>query len=141
MKRLIFCLIMAISISCGCACAEGGVHLQVIGETDLYEDQQYKLLIRDRAMEYIAMHGLSDAEGLEQHLNSINTDFDRHFPIRVERGIFPCHGGEYDVVRISIGRAEGRNWWGLIYPGPTIPEGDVIYYSAIVNWLMALIGK
>lgn len=128
-------------MTCGCCCAECGLHLQVIGETDLYEDQQYKLLIRDMALEYIAMHGAADTEGLEEHLNRLNTDFDRYSPIRVERGVFPCYGSEYDVLRISIGRAEGRNWWGLLYPGRTVPEGDVIYYSAIVNWLMGLICK
>ena len=140
LKRLLCCVILTLMLIPGGAAAEAPVRLHVIGETDLYEDQQYKLLVRDWTLEYIREHGPDDTAGLSEYLNSRNTDFGRYSPIRVERGLFPYSTGKHDAIRVHIGRAEGRNWWGLLYPEQSGLDGETIYYSAIVDWFLSLIG-
>lgn len=150
MKKLLSCLIMMIFVFCGCANAEGMLRIHIIGETDLYEDQQYKLQVREWVLDYLDNYGADDISALEDHLNSTAQVFGMPRNIRAERGIFPypeSHlsdtvypAGSYDALRIYIGAAEGRNWWGVMYPEHSGIGDDVIYYSAIVNWLMSLFG-
>lgn len=150
MKKLLSCLVLMIFVFCGCANAGEVMRIHVIGETDLYEDQQYKLLVRDWALEYIGEHGPDNTAALEEHLNSMAAEYRHPQNIRTEHGVFPypeSHigsaiypAGNYDALRIYIGAAEGRNWWGVLYPEESGIGDDVIYYSVIVNWLMSLFG-
>ena len=148
MKKLICFLIMAALLLADAACAAEGLRLHVIGRTDLYEDQQFKLQIRDAALEYISENGADDISALEGELNRFASQMHADTNIRVQRGVcsypesisdgttYPA--GEYDAVRIYIGNGEGRNWWGMLFPERLGPEEDIIYYSAIVDWFMRL---
>ena len=129
MKLLVCCLMAAIFIMSGSAQAEEARYLQVIGETDWQSDQTYKLTVRDWALEAAA----SSTEELQDTLNDRAEAAGRPRNITVDTGI-------NDLVRVRIGRAEGRNWWGLLYPEEAGLDGDVIYYSAIVDWLLAFFG-
>lgn len=149
-KKLLSCLILMIFAFCGGANAAEVTRIHVVGKTDMYSDQQYKLLVRDWALDYIENHGYDDIASLEAHLNSMAATFGQSQNIRAERGIFPYSkshkggivypAGDYDALRIYIGAAEGRNWWGVLYPEESGIGDDVIYYSAIVNWIMSLFG-
>lgn len=150
MKKLLSCLMLAIFMCCGSACAGGSLRVHVIGATDLYCDQQYKLTVRDWALEYIDEYGPDDIHAIEGYLNEMAASVGREKNIKAERGIFPYPEtvsggrtypyGDYDALRIYIGAAAGRNWWGMLYPEHSGLDEDVIYYSAIVNWLMRLLG-
>ena len=129
MKLLVCCLMAAIFIMSGSAQAEEARYLQVIGETDWQSDQTYKLTVRDWALEAAA----SGTDELQDTLNDRAEAAGRPRNITVDTGI-------NDLVRVRIGRAEGRNWWGLLYPEEAGLDGDVIYYSAIVDWLLAFFG-
>lgn len=144
MKKIAICVILAIFCMIDIACAGGMVRLHVIGETDWQTDQAYKMMVRDWALE------LCGAEDIEDALNDRAEEMGMPRNITVEKGTFPypaseCAGnqypaGEYEAIRVRIGRAEGRNWWGMLYPDEAGYTEDTIYYSAIVDWLLSLFG-
>lgn len=146
MKKLICCLIAAILCTSGCAQAEETLRLHVIGETDWETDQAYKLMVRDWALMYLG----NGTDSLEEALNDRAVESGRPRNITVETGVFPYPeseyagqkypAGDYAAIRIRIGKAEGRNWWGMLYPEQAGLYGDVIYYSAIVDWLLSVFG-
>lgn len=129
MKMLVCCLLAAIFIMSGSAQGEGARYLQVIGETDWESDQAYKLIVRDWALEAV----LCGAEDMQAALNDRAEAAGRPRNITVDNGL-------NDRVRVRIGKAEGRNWFGLLYPEEAGMDGEVIYYSAIVDWLLAFFG-
>ena len=140
MKKLAICVILAIFCVCNIASAGGMVRLHVIGETDWQTDQAYKLTVRDWALEACG------AEDMEKALNDRAEEMGMPRNITVERGVFPYPAsdeypaGEYEAIRVRIGRAEGRNWWGMLYPDEAGYTEDAVYYSAIVDWLLSLFG-
>lgn len=146
MKKLICCLIAAILCMSLCAQAEDMVRLHVIGETDWETDQAYKLMVRDWALELFE----SGASDIENALNDRAEAAGRTRNITAETGVFPYPeseyagqqfpAGDYAAIRIRIGRAEGCNWWGMLYPEQAGLDGDIIYYSAIVDWLLSVFG-
>ena len=168
MKKLIFCIFLALCVVCGALAepAQRGeiVRMHVIGMTDLAEDQEYKLQVRDWALDYIREnfegHGdveeymalLSEFTGeLEKHLNACAADAGREENISVQTGRFrfpqteyegvTWPAGIYDALRIVIGAGEGRNWWCVLYSGICGDDGaDTVYYSAIVDWFIKLLG-
>ena len=129
MKMLVSCLLAAIFIMSGSAHGEEARYLQVIGETDWESDQAYKLMVRDWALDAVA----GGADELQTVLNDRAEAAGKPRNITVDYGL-------NDRVRVRIGKAEGRNWWGLLYPEEAGMDGEVIYYSVIVDWLLALFG-
>lgn len=160
-KKLIICLILALGMCAG-ALAEPeiqeGICMQVIGETDFPVDQEYKLIVRDWAVEYLNAHMepagdpyaqlMRFAGGMEAHLNSLATEYGKPPFIRVDVGAFQYPekefegrsypAGIYRALRVTIGAGAGRNWWCMLYPGE-YESSDTTYYSAIVNWLLDLL--
>ena len=146
MKKLVCCVIAAIFAACAAAQAEGMVRLHVIGETDWESDQEYKLTVRDWALELCE----KSAEDMERALNDMAEAAGMPRNITVEQGVFPYPvsvadgveypAGEYEAIRVRIGKGEGRNWWGMLYPEEAGYEEDTIYYSALVDWLLSLFG-
>ena len=161
-KKLICCFILAIIVISGAAQAapeDGAFRLHVIGRTDLKDDQAFKLSVRDRVLEYIGALNTEDiysgicsaADDMEAVLNDFAEAHGQERNITVETGTFPYPAsyaddeyypaGDYRAVRIRIGGGEGRNWWGMIDAGVRGEDrSGIIYYSSIVNWLMALLG-
>ena len=160
MKKLVLWGILAALL---CALPARGentsaICLQVIGETDLSEDQQYKLLVRAWAEELLSPL-TADASGdealwqsleavlprLQAYLNRRAEDAGRPANILVCAGRFPyaahvlkdriCPAGDYRAIRITIGGGQGHNWWGVLYQ-PSEP--DTIYYSILVEWFLKL---
>ena len=93
----------------------------------------------------------SAADDMEAVLNDFAEAHGQERNITVETGTFPYPAsyaddeyypaGDYRAVRIRIGGGEGRNWWGMIDAGVRGEDrSGIIYYSSIVNWLMALLG-
>ena len=136
MKKLICCLIAAIFVMCEGAQAEKAINLHVIGETDWQSDQAYKLIVRDWTLEYIA----DGTDDLAEKLNDRAESEGHARSITVETGVFPYPDGDQPAIRVRIGKAEGRNWWSLLYPEQAGMTDDVIYYSAVVDWLLRLFG-
>lgn len=119
--------------------AEKVVRFHVLANSDSEEDQTLKLAVRDRVLEeYAALLGecedkaatLAALEDAEQAISETVLAEVRAqgygYPVRVSvvREQFPekTYGemtfpeGMYDALRVEIGKAEGQNWWCVLYP-------------------------
>lgn len=119
--------------------AEGIIRFHVRANSDSYEDQQLKLLVKDRVVTYL--EPLLAASGSTQESREIlenNTDEIRELALQTlqeegssydvsvyfENSYFPMKSygditfppGEYEAFRIDIGESEGKNWWCVLYP-------------------------
>ena len=115
------------------------VRFHVLANSDTEEDQILKLAVRDRVLqEYGDL--LQNCENKEETLQvleqaqqeicetamAVVMEAGYDYPVRVSliREEFPFKkyddlifpAGVYDALRIEIGRAEGQNWWCVLYP-------------------------
>lgn len=113
--------------------------LHVIANSDTEKDQELKLKVKTRIMEYLK-EILGEDAGLEEtkeavltHLTEIEQEaenlieeqgFDYPVEVVVEKTYFPekTYGdctfpaGEYEALKVKIGSAKGQNWWCVLYP-------------------------
>lgn len=116
----------------------GTMQIQVIANSDSAADQQLKLVVRDRVLAALGqrLNGLSAEEGrqvladslgeLQQVAAAAVSEAGFPYDVTVELGTFSHDGrqygpvvamaGEHDLLRISIGRAGGANWWCVLLP-------------------------
>ena len=113
--------------------------LHVIANSDSEEDQNLKLKVRDNVIKYmntLCSKTTSKEESIEianAHLNefkeiALNTikenGYNYDVNISIDNVFFPTktYGdislpeGYYDALRIKIGKAEGKNWWCVMFP-------------------------
>lgn len=113
--------------------------LHVIANSDTEKDQELKLKVKTRIVEYLK-EILGEDAGLEEtkeavltHLTEIEQEakniieeqgFDYPIEAVVEKTYFPekTYGdctfpaGEYEALKVKIGSAKGQNWWCVLYP-------------------------
>ena len=113
--------------------------LHILANSNLKEDQELKLKVRDNIIEY--MNSLSYINlSKEDAIKLTNENLDKikeiaentiiqsgyNYNVDVEIGnfYFPTKhyanvslpAGYYDALRIKIGKAEGENWWCSLFP-------------------------
>ena len=116
------------------------IRFHVLADSDSAWDQANKLAVRDTVLDYLNdvlpenMNVVQTANFIENHLKNIRLvaeetlaqrDCSDPVQARLVQDDFPekTYGdctfpaGTYEALRISIGRAEGHNWWCMIYPG------------------------
>ena len=115
------------------------IRLHILANSDSDEDQRVKLLVRDSLLEYVSCL-IADAEDIEaakaiisEHIGDIETvaenvlineGFGDSASAEIGYEVYPERGydglklpaGEYCSLRVSIGRAEGHNWWCVLFP-------------------------
>lgn len=115
------------------------IRLHVLANSDSQEDQRLKLEVRDAVIQYLAPY-LEHAESVEsarqivlEHqaklvevAEGIIAKNGAKYPVSVQMGIFDfpiksygdlvLPAGKYEAVRILIGKAEGKNWWCVLFP-------------------------
>ena len=113
--------------------------LHVIANSDSYEDQNLKYIVRDKVLEYINTIS-SDATSKEEVISLANENIDKiqkiaedtiyengyNYPVTLSIGnfAFPTKtygdisfpAGFYDALKIEIGEAKGQNWWCVMFP-------------------------
>lgn len=113
--------------------------LHVIANSDTEKEQELKLKVKTRIVEYLK-EILGEDAGLEEtkeavltHLTEIEQEaenlieeqgFDYPVEVVVEKTYFPekTYGdctfpaGEYEALKVKIGSAKGQNWWCVLYP-------------------------
>ena len=113
--------------------------LHVIANSDTEKDQELKLKVKTRIVEYLK-EILGEDAGLEEtkeavltHLTEIEQEaeniieeqgFDYPVEVVVEKTYYPekTYGdctfpaGEYEALKVKIGSAKGQNWWCVLYP-------------------------
>lgn len=116
------------------------IRFHVLADSDSAWDQANKLAVRDTVLDYLNdvlpenMNVVQTANFIENHLKNIRQvaeetlaqrDCSDPVQARLVQDDFPekTYGdctfpaGTYEALCISIGRAEGHNWWCMIYPG------------------------
>lgn len=113
--------------------------LHILANSNSEEDQALKYLVRDELISYL--HTLSgDTHSKESVMELARlhlADFQKvsekviaengySYPVAVEIGNFPfptkhygnlsLPAGSYDALRVTIGKAEGQNWWCVLFP-------------------------
>lgn len=119
--------------------ADSVFRLHVIANSDSDEDQNLKYIVRDKVVEYmssISQNASSKEEVIKiakANLNKIQAiaaqtirDNGYTYSVNVEVGNFSFPSkrygditlppGYYDALRIKIGKAEGQNWWCVMFP-------------------------
>ena len=113
--------------------------LHILANSDSDEDQNLKLKVRDKVLEYTESlfeeaNSKEEAENvISDNLQSIsNTAYrevlDNGYDYAVKAEItnmyfttryyenYTLPSGMYDALRITIGEGEGHNWWCVMYP-------------------------
>jgi stage II sporulation protein R len=115
------------------------IRFHVIANSDLNEDQEVKLRVRDAILEDVgpklSKSGSRDEslKILEENLTNIESIANRelskegekyradailgnfNFPIK-KYGTITLPAGEYKALRIVLGDGEGKNWWCVMFP-------------------------
>ena len=111
------------------------LRFHVRADSDKKEAQKRKLIVRDVVLRYVKedVYRADSAQELKQNLaekteeiaqvaanasdgKPVRVYFTKErFPIRhYGTAIFPA--GEYQALRVDIGKAAGHNWWCVLYP-------------------------
>ena len=128
------------------------IRFHVLANSDSKADQQLKLKVRDSVTEYTT-ELLSDCRDIESARRLISENKDRiceiaqkcvydsgysydvststgyeTYPRRIY-GKYTFPAGEYFSFRVNIGKAEGKNWWCVLFPpmcqsGATVEKYD-----------------
>ena len=138
-------IIIFLLFSCGILCQtyiektcllyDNSLRFHVRADSDEKEAQERKLIVRDAILQYVKtdVEQAHSAGELKQTLAKKTKQIARiaakaadgkpirvyftqeRFPIRhYGAAIFPA--GEYQALRIDIGKAQGHNWWCCLYP-------------------------
>lgn len=119
--------------------ADNTFRLHILANSDSDADQALKLKVRDKVLSYTAelFRDAPDKEtsmqAVGQHLREIAevacdevraNGYDYPVKAEITRMYFSTRhydgytlpAGMYDALRLSIGKAEGHNWWCVMYP-------------------------
>lgn len=119
--------------------AENFIRFHVLANSDSETDQALKLKVRDGVLEMLKPE-LAACKDIDETRETLKTSFEEirkeaeriitaegfDYKVRVglEEVLFPTRqygdvtlvAGEYEALRIEIGRADGQNWWCVVYP-------------------------
>lgn len=119
--------------------ADSVFRLHVIANSDSDEDQNLKYIVRDKVIEYMSSIS-QNASSKEEVIKIAKANLDKiqaiaaqtirdngyTYSVNVEVGNFSFPSkrygditlppGYYDALRIKIGKAEGQNWWCVMFP-------------------------
>ena len=128
------------------------LRFHVRADSDKKEAQKRKLIVRDAVLRYVKedVYRADSAQKLKQNLaekteeiaqvaanasdgKPVRVYFTKErFPIRhYGTAIFPA--GEYQALRVDIGKAAGHNWWCAFYPN--------LCYTSEKNFTLSESGK
>lgn len=134
------------------------VRLHVLANSDLEEDQDLKLEVRDSVLA-LAEGYLADCTSISQakdilklHLQELAdvgaetvSEEGYNYPVSVtlETTYFPTKeyadyalpAGNYQALRVEIGAAEGHNWWCVVFPSLSVDAVSERSKSAIKDGL------
>ena len=136
------------------ALADDLFRLHIIANSDNPYDQQVKLVVRDKLLDYysdrltkaktreqaaaVVSSTLPDAEAYcNEQLKGL-ADYSAYlqlgesdFPLR-EYGALTVPAGEYLALRVILGEGEGKNWWCVLFPPLCFIEGTAEWETATV---------
>ena len=134
---IVFCSVGSFASTCE-GIRENVLRLHILANSDSKEDQALKLKVRDRILQETGdLFYAETKQGAEQKV-SAQLDRVQHiaedeikrqgyeYPVQVELtnmffdtrqyGEITMPAGRYDAMRVTIGTAQGKNWWCVLYP-------------------------
>lgn len=130
--------------------------LHIIANSDSIEDQALKLKVRDGLLEYTE-EIFKECNNKEEAVSAANESIDRlrgyaqrivndsgydypvdayvtnmRFDTKAYKD-FTLPAGEYDALRIVIGKAQGHNWWCVLFPAWCIPASSNNEHNGVFN--------
>lgn len=119
--------------------AEEIIRFHVLANSDSEEDQKLKLKVKDAVLYKLQteLEGIKDIEETRNviwnHMEEIKQTaekviqqegYDYSVTVKLEPYDFPAKtygdctfpAGTYEALRICIGKAEGKNWWCVVFP-------------------------
>lgn len=119
---------------------DNAIRLRILANSDSEEDQDLKLLVRDRVNEEVTewIKYMTDQEEARQLIESRIQEIEKivadvieekgaeygytveygenvTFPTKVY-GPYVYPAGEYEAILITIGEGKGENWWCVLFP-------------------------
>ncbi len=115
------------------------IRLHVVANSDSEEDQQLKLEVKEHIVQMLRAEMVTDTsvgmaeETISENLTKIEKlakcyirekGFDYevqaslgncYFPVK-QYGDMTFPAGDYRALKVNIGKAEGKNWWCVMYP-------------------------
>ena len=141
-------LISFTGLTAGCEDISNRVlRLHVLANSDSAEDQSLKLKVRDRILAESAgmLDQIQNKEQAERAVKARLIQFKTaaadeikkqgyDYPVNVELthmyfttreyNEVTLPAGNYDALRVTIGKAEGHNWWCVIFPAMCLPAAE-----------------
>lgn len=146
------------------------IRLHVIAEDDSVTSQDMKMKIRDTMLEETAeiTKSAKNAQNAYSALfasvsrlrtcareTAVKNGFTGDIDVIVTKEYFPARlygdvllkEGEYPCVRVTIGKAEGKNWWCVLFPdlclyGERTDDNDIRFYSkfgyVFKRWILGI---
>lgn len=114
--------------------AEKTVRLHVVANSDSPADQQQKLIVRDAVLQQVSLltvdcNTAQEAKAvIRENLPVIKRAAQKvcgeEITVSLQRESFETRyyetftlpAGEYPALRVSIGQAQGKNWWCVVFP-------------------------
>lgn len=121
------------------------IRLHVVGNSNSWEDQAVKLIVKDAVVDYLSseLDSAQDAKQAKEQLLLLLPEVEavannalqnagsnnratatiaiEEFDTRVY-DTFSLPAGVYQSLRISIGEAAGKNWWCVVFPTLCVPK-------------------
>ena len=132
--------------------AEKTIRLHVVANSDSAEDQAQKLQVRDAVLEKVAQitETCSDAASAKReialYIDEIREAAQKEtaYDVQVRLGTeqfetryydtFTLPAGEYPALRVNLGKAQGHNWWCVVFPSLcTAATSDALERTAAVG--------
>ena len=113
------------------------VRLHVVANSNSPYDQQLKLEVRDKILDWLSEQDFQSVEQAKEvtensiekitkTANNVVAEKGFYYPVKCKTGnfMFPTKSygeaklpkGEYYALRVEIGEAKGENWWCVLYP-------------------------
>ena len=170
MHRFLFLVLFLYACVMPCANSEEKpVRLHVVAESNEMQAQTLKLKVKDAVLKK-ALEITKDAQTSQEAYASLFTSigeirmcareaalqygFTGEINALVTREEFPARlygdmivkEGEYPTLLVTIGKAEGKNWWCVIYPdlclyGEKVDTGGIRFYSKFGYWFNQLMDR
>jgi len=168
MKKIIICLAGIIAIAAAVFLAfpkteqkQEILRIHIRADSNNLEDQQIKLVVKDRIVQYLTpflvecktkeeavLRVQKELKNIECISNQILTQnkfvytahakvISEEFPTRVY-GEQTFEQGIYDALIVNLGSGNGDNWWCVVYPplcfvGKENPDGEFRYVSKLLE--------
>lgn len=145
--------------------------LHVIANSDSKEDQDLKIYVRDKVVTYLKNFSFHNKKELIEFLNSHQSELQQiidsaiaeqgyqytasyeignsYYPQKKYENI-TLPSGYYDGLKIKIGKAEGKNWWCVLFPPMCLidsstcelpEESEIILENALSNESNSLVSS